>query len=77
MPRSLPKAYAQVVDIQEKKKALVQQVCFNCTPMNFVYNDVAGQAFSGIKRTEAPRQKKEARLQGQFFPPHLGRASLS
>ncbi|KII92184.1 hypothetical protein PLICRDRAFT_133581 [Plicaturopsis crispa FD-325 SS-3] len=36
---------SKVIDIQERKKALIQQ------------------AFSGIKRTETPRQKKEARLQ--------------
>jgi SWI/SNF-related matrix-associated actin-dependent regulator of chromatin subfamily A3 len=56
---------AKVIEIQERKKQLIQQV----HNFSYIYLKIALtsslQAFSGIKRTETQRQQREARLQGQ------------
>ncbi|KZT00464.1 uncharacterized protein LAESUDRAFT_732253 [Laetiporus sulphureus 93-53] len=59
----------QVIDIQERKKKLVEQVSAAYRRRSTLYSSVT-QAFSGIKTKETQRQKKEARLQGEsrIFP---------
>jgi SWI/SNF-related matrix-associated actin-dependent regulator of chromatin subfamily A3 len=55
---------SQVVEIQERKKLLIQQVATFLVMQSLRRTDFL-EAFSGIKRTETQRQRKEARLQGQ------------
>ena len=57
---------SKVLEIQEKKKQLIQQVCRLLLPLNSI-NLTLAQAFSGIKRTETQRQQREARFQGNLL----------
>ncbi|KAF8897054.1 SNF2 superfamily protein [Gymnopilus junonius] len=60
---------SRVLEIQEKKKQLIQQVhCALPFPWSSPFLTFHFfQAFSGTKRTETQRQQREARLQGDLY----------
>ena len=53
---------SKVLDIQEKKKEVIKQVCDSYVELPIMLT--VSKAFSGIKSKETQRQQREARLQG-------------
>lgn len=58
---------SKVLDIQEKKKQLIKEVCITYLSLFVLPHLLFLQAFSGMKNKETQRQKKQARLQGAYL----------
>ena len=65
---------SKVVDIQERKKKLISEVCSPVYRRHVCAELMCSvQAFSGIKNATTQRQKREARIQGSLSSVILAR----